>query len=195
MMRPTSAEDADDRQDAELAAAGEDSRTVIGTERLILRRFDLDDAAFIFELVNDPDWLRHIGDKGVRSLDDARNYLRTGPLDMYARHGFGLFAVALRKDGTLIGSCGLIKRDSLKDVDIGFAYLPAYRSRGFAREAAQATLDYAKDVLKLARVVAIVSPANYASARLLERVGLRFEYPLRPADDADPVDLFSIDFA
>ncbi len=114
MMRPTSAEGADDRQDAELAAAGEDSRTVIGTERLILRRFDLDDAAFIFELVNDPDWLRHIGDKGVRSLDDARNYLRTGPLDMYARHGFGLFAVALRKDGTLIGSCGLIKRDSLQ---------------------------------------------------------------------------------
>lgn len=190
MTQSISANAAADRNTAE----PENSLAVIATERLILRRLDLDDAAFIFELVNDPDWLRHIGDKGVRSLDDARDYLRKGPLEMYAQHGFGLFGVELRETGALIGMCGLIKRDSLDDVDIGFAYLPAYRAQGFAREAAAATLDYAKDVVKLARVVAIVSPANHASARLLERVGLRFEYALRPADDADPVDLFAIDF-
>ena len=166
---------------------------VIETERLVLRRLDLDDTAFIFELVNDPDWLRHIGDKNVRSLDDARAYLVNGPIDMYAKHGFGLFAVERREDGALIGMCGLIKRDTLDDVDIGFAYLPAYRAQGYAREAAAATLAYARDVHGMKRVVAIVSPANHASARLLERVGLRYERAVRPAADRDPIDLFAIE--
>jgi RimJ/RimL family protein N-acetyltransferase len=168
---------------------------VIETERLVLRRLDLDDTGFIFELVNDPDWLRHIGDKNVRSLDDARAYLVNGPLAMYAQHGFGLFAVERREDGAPIGMCGLIKRDTLDDVDIGFAYLPAYRAQGYAREAAAATLAYARDALGMKRVVAIVSPANHASARLLERVGLRYESAVRPAEDRDPVDLFAINFA
>jgi len=168
---------------------------VIETERLVLRRLDLDDTAFIFELVNDPDWLRHIGDKNVRSLDDARAYLVNGPIDMYAKHGFGLFAVERREDGALIGMCGLIKRDTLDDVDIGFAYLPAYRAQGYAREAAAATLAYARDVHGMNRVVAIVSPANHASARLLERVGLRYERAVRPAADRDPIDLFAIELA
>jgi RimJ/RimL family protein N-acetyltransferase len=167
---------------------------VIETERLLLRRLDLDDAAFILELVNDPDWLRHIGDKNVHSLDDARAYLLNGPIDMYAKHGFGLFAVERREDGALIGMCGLIKRDTLDDVDIGFAYLPAYRAQGYAREAAAATLAHARDALGLKRVVAIVSPANHASARLLERVGLRYESAVRPAADRDPIDLYAINF-
>jgi RimJ/RimL family protein N-acetyltransferase len=167
---------------------------VIETERLALRRLDLDDAAFILALVNDPDWLRHIGDKNVHSLDDARAYLANGPIAMYAKHGFGLYAVERREDGALIGMCGLIKRDTLDDVDIGFAYLPAYRARGYAREAAAATLAHARDVLELKRVVAIVSPANHASARLLERVGLKYESPVRTAADRDPIDLFAIDF-
>jgi RimJ/RimL family protein N-acetyltransferase len=168
---------------------------VIETERLALRRLDLDDAAFILALVNDPDWLRHIGDKNVHSLDDARAYLANGPIGMYATHGFGLYAVERREDGALIGMCGLIKRDTLDDIDIGFAYLPAYRAQGYAREAAAATLAHARDVLGLRRVVAIVSPANHASARLLERVGLKYESPVRTAADRDPIDLFAIDFA
>jgi RimJ/RimL family protein N-acetyltransferase len=167
---------------------------VIETERLALRRLDLDDAAFILALVNDPDWLRHIGDKNVHSLDDARAYLANGPIGMYAKHGFGLYAVERREDGALIGMCGLIKRDTLDDIDIGFAYLPAYRAQGYAREAAAATLAHARDVLGLRRVVAIVSPANHASARLLERVGLKYESPVRTAADRDPIDLFAIDF-
>ena len=166
---------------------------VIETERLILRRLTLDDAAFIHELVNDPDWLRYIGDKGVRTLDDARGYLGKGPIDMYARLGFGLFRVEQRSDGAVIGLCGLIKRDTLDDVDIGFAFLPAYRAQGYAREAAQATLDYARDALHLGRVVAIVSPNNRDSAKLLEKVGLREERRLEIAE-RDPVILFGIGF-
>lgn len=166
---------------------------VIETGRLNLRPLRLDDAPFIFELVNDPAWLRHIGDKGVRTLDDARDYIRNGPQDMYARCGFGLWCVELRADNTPIGMCGLIKRDTLPDVDIGFAFLPAWRAQGFAHEAAAATLAYAKDALKLPCVIAIVSPANLDSARLLEKIGLRFDRKLRLADDHD-VDVFSIEF-
>lgn len=166
---------------------------VIETERLILRRLDANDAGFILELVNDPDWLRNIGDKNVHSLDDARRYIADGPVAMYAKHGFGLYAVERREDGALIGMCGLIKRDTLDDVDIGFAFLPAFRSRGYAREAAAATLTHGRDVLGMRRVVAIVSPHNQASAKLLEAVGLRFERMLR-LSASDEVRLFAIDF-
>lgn len=167
---------------------------VIETGRLILRRLHDGDAPFIFELVNDPDWLRYIGDKGVRTLDDARNYIRNGPVAMYAQHGFGLYCVELSENGTPIGVCGLLKRDTLQDVDIGFAFLPAFRSQGFARESAAETLDYARHALKLERVVAIVSPGNHDSERLLEKIGFRLERAMRLAEDGDTVNLFAIDF-
>jgi RimJ/RimL family protein N-acetyltransferase len=148
---------------------------VLETKRLVLRRFEPDDAQFILELVNDPDWLRFIGDKSVRNLQDARGYIQKGPMDMYARHGFGLYCVELKSDATPIGMCGLLKRDTLEDVDIGFAFLPRFRSQGYGREAAQATLAYGADVLGLKRIVATTTPDNDASGRLLGKIGLRFE--------------------
>lgn len=148
---------------------------VCETDRLVLRELDGDDAPFILELLNDPDWLRYIGDKGVHDLDGARAYIDNGPRAMYARHGFGLYAVELKSDRTPIGMCGLIRRDTLPDVDIGFAFLPQYRSRGYAREAAQATLAHGRDALGLKRIVAITSPDNDASGRLLQAIGLAFE--------------------
>lgn len=165
--------------------------TVIETPRLILRRLTPEDAPFILELVNDADWLRHIGDKNVHSLDDARAYLANGPIAMYERLGFGLFAVERRDDDAIIGMCGLIKRDTLEDVDIGFAFLPAYRGAGYAQEAAQATLAWGRDALGLPRIVAIVSPKNAASAKLLERCGLRRERRIELSAGKDPVDLFA----
>lgn len=175
------------------AAADTPHATVIDTARLVLRRLHESDAEFIYELVNDPDWLRNIGDKGVRNLDDARGYLRKGPLDMYARLGFGLWCVETKDTGARIGMCGLIKRDSLEDVDIGFAFLPAYRAQGYAREAAQATLAHARDALGLRRLVAIVSPHNADSAKLLGKIGFGFERKLALSAD-DEVDLLAIDF-
>jgi len=166
---------------------------VLETERLILRHLHADDAPFILELLNDPAWLRYIGDKGVRTPDDARAYIRNGPADMYARFGFGLWRVERKDDGAPIGLCGLIKRDTLPDVDIGFAFLPAFRAQGYARESAAATLAHARDVLKLPRVVAIVSPGNDSSAALLEKVGLRFERTLQ-LSGRDEVNYFAIDF-
>jgi RimJ/RimL family protein N-acetyltransferase len=164
---------------------------LIATARLRLDPFTLDDAAFIVALLTDPDWLRYIGDRGVRTTDDARRYLETGPMASYAAHGFGLYRVALRDSGVPIGMCGLLRRATLPDVDIGFAFLPDYRAQGYAFEAASATLAYARDTLDLPRIVAIVSPENAASIRLLQKLGMALEGTVQLSDGADAVCVYA----
>jgi RimJ/RimL family protein N-acetyltransferase len=149
------------------------------------------DAAFILELLNDPSFIANIGDRRVRTQDDAREYIRKGPLASYDQFGFGLWLVELR-DGVPIGMCGLLKRNVLEDVDIGFAYLPAYRSQGYGHEAARAVLDHARDVLGVPRVVAIVNENNVASARLLEKLGMEFEKMVQPFPSEPPLKLFKV---
>lgn len=127
----------------------------------------------ILQLLNDPPSRRFIGDKQVRTLADAGECLRHGPLASYARHGFGLFHLSLKQDGTPIGMCGLLKRDTLEDVEVGFACLPRYCGRGYATEAARATLAYGRTVLGLKRIVAITSPDNAGSINVLRKIGLR----------------------
>ena len=164
--------------------------TVLETERLVLREFRLDDAAFILQLLNEPAFLRFIGDKGVRTLADARDYLLQGPLESYRRFGFGLYLASLREDGTPIGMCGLVKREGLADVDVGFALRSGHWSRGYAVEAARAVLDYGKRTLNLGRIVAIANPDNHASIAVLEKIGLRFERLVRLSRDAIELKLF-----
>src|SRR6187402_1723669 len=135
----------------------------IVTERLTIRAFTLDDAAFIVTLVNDPDWLRFIGDKAVKTREDARRYLATGPLAMYERYGFGLCAIERNKNRATIGMCGLIRREGLEDVDIGYALVPEVRGQGFALEAARAVLEHGLTTLRIDRIVAITDPDNVAS--------------------------------
>ncbi len=149
--------------------------TVLETPRLRLRRLDHADAPFILRLVNEPSWRQNIGDKGVRTLEDAVRYLTEGPLAMYARHGFGLYAVTRRGDDAPIGLCGLIRRDTLPDADIGYAFLPEFWGQGYAREAAVATLDHARRDFALPRLLAITAPHNAASIRLLEQLGFALE--------------------
>jgi RimJ/RimL family protein N-acetyltransferase len=170
-----------------MSAAGE---TVLSTPRLFFTRFIPDDAPFVVRLVTDPDWIRYIGDRGVRTEDDARAYLERGPIAMYARHGFGLWRVARREDGVPVGMCGLIKRDTLPDVDVGFAFLPEYRGQGYAAEAAAATLALAAERYGLRRVVAIASPDNERSLRLLEKLGMTSEGTTPNADPEDPTVLY-----
>ena len=160
------------------------SGAIAETERLRLRPFDGADAAFGLELVNEPSWIRFIGKRDVGNLDDARRYLEKGPIAMYARHGFGLWCVVLRSTGEAIGMCGLIKRDALPDVDLGFAFLPRHWGHGYALEAAAATMAYARGTLGLKRVVAILSQDNERSARLLVKLGFVPEGAIRmPGDD------------
>ncbi len=150
------------------------------TARLTLRELESSDAPFIQQLLTEPGFLQYIGDRGVRDLPSARRYIEHGPRASYAAHGFGLWLFERRDTATPIGICGLLKRDTLDDVDIGYALLAAHGGSGFALEAAQATLAWARDVRGLQRVVAIVMPDNARSIQLLERLGMRFERSLPP---------------
>jgi [ribosomal protein S5]-alanine N-acetyltransferase len=167
---------------------------VLETERLVLRRLQLSDAEFIFRLVNEPSWLHFIGDKNVHNLDDARRYLREGPLDMYERHGFGLFCVVIKSSGAPAGTCGLLKRDTLPDVDVGYALLPEFWGQGYAYEATSAVLAYGNRTLGLQRILAITTPSNDSSIRLLGKVGMQFERVMEFAP-GDPVNLFARNFS
>jgi len=164
---------------------------VLETERLLLRWLRTDDAAFILELVNEPSWLRHIGDKGVRTLEDARSYIEKGPVAMYRRLGFGLYLVKLKASGQPAGICGLIQRNSLEDVDIGFAFLPRFWGQGYAIESASAVLSYGRRSLGLTRIVAITSQDNHVSAKLLAKLGFHFERLARLSADSEEVKVYA----
>ena len=168
--------------------------TILETERLILRRFTPDDAPFILELVNEPGWKRFIGDRGIGTLESARDYIANGPIASYKQHGFGLYAMELKVGSMPVGMCGLIKRDTLDDVDIGFALLSRFEGHGLAYEAAAATLAYSRDTIGLTRLVAISTIDNQRSARLLERLGMHFERLVRLSVDSEPLRLHAIAF-
>lgn len=166
---------------------------VIETARLRLRRLADGDAAFMLELLNDPAFIRNIGDRGVRSECDAVRYLRDGPISSYARYGYGLYLVELRGTGEPAGICGLVRRDYLEDADLGFAFLPKFRRQGYALESASAVKAHALGALALPRLLAITSPDNEDSIRVLEKIGLRFDRMLRPPGDGGEVRLFTTD--
>lgn len=165
---------------------------ILETERLILRKFVLADAPFILELLNTPTWLQFIGDKGVRNLEDAENYLKNGSLKSYEENGFGFYLVAEKWTQKPIGMCGFIKRQELENVDLGFAFLPDFIGKGFGYEIAQATLHYGKDVLKLGRVIAIVDPQNMASNALLQKLGFVFEKTILFGEKKTLLNLYGI---
>jgi ribosomal-protein-alanine N-acetyltransferase len=160
------------------------------TARLALRRFEFDDAAFIVRLLNEPSFIENIGDRNVRSITDAHRYLRDGPMAMYEKHGFGLWHVARHCDGVAVGMCGLLKRDNLPDVDIGYAFLPEHWGVGYAFEATEATMRHAAAKFRLERVIAVVSQGNAASIRLLEKLGFGFERMFAMREDEPEVRLY-----
>ena len=164
---------------------------MIETQRLVLRRFTTDDAEFIIDLLNQPSFLRFIGDRGVRTPEEARRFLIHGPIASYEKHGFGLYKVELQETGEPIGMCGLLRREGLEDPDIGFAFLPQFWSQGYAFEAASAVMDHARTSLGLERIVAIASPDNDRSFRLLEKLGLRYERMIRLAEGQPKIKLFT----
>lgn len=167
---------------------------IIETERLILRELSSEDAEFVLELVNEPAWKKNIGDRGIRTIEAAREYISNGPAASYEKFGFGLWLVELKESRESVGICGLIKRDTLEDVDIGFAFLERFWSKGYAVESASAVMDYARNSLQLKRVVAITVPGNLGSIKVLEKIGMRFEKMIKTAEDADEIKLFARDF-
>lgn len=148
---------------------------ILETERLILREMNEADSALMFELLNEPDFIRHVADRGVRTLADAAGYIAEKIVPSYAKFGFGFYVMELKESGTPLGICGLIKRDTLEDVDIGFSVLRRFWRKGYCYEAASALMNYGRTELRLPRIVGITSPENESSGRLLEKLGLRFE--------------------
>lgn len=169
-----------------------DDLTVLETGRLRLRRLTPDDGEFILDLLNDASFIRNIGDKKVRSIEDALRYISSGPMASYERHGFGLWLVETLGSGEPVGLCGLLKREELDDVDLGYAFLPAFRSMGYAAEAAKGVIEYARARLGLGRIVAITLPGNAASIRVLEKNGFCFERIVRLTDDGDELSLYAL---
>lgn len=166
---------------------------ILETERLLLRQFSTDDAEFILELLNEPSFIQNIGDRGVRTLADASSYILNGPVASYSQNGFGLYLVALKETSESIGMCGLIKRAGLDDVDIGYAFLPEFWSKGYAVESALAVKAYAKNAIGLHRIVAITDPANAGSIRVIEKIGLKFERMIKLSDDDIELKLFAVE--
>jgi RimJ/RimL family protein N-acetyltransferase len=166
---------------------------ILETQRLTLFELTRADAPFILDLVNQPSFLQFIGDRGVRTLADAEKYIENGPAASYARNGFGLWRVVSKESGEAIGMCGLIKRETLEDVDVGYAFLPQFWGKGYAFEAVQGVLAYAKTRAGLSRVVAIVDPTNQASIRVLEKAGMQFVKMVRLAADDIELKLFAVD--
>lgn len=165
---------------------------IIETDRLILRHFTTADAPFILELLNDPSFIQNIGDRNVRTIADAESYITKGPVSSYEKNGFGLELVTLKETGESIGMCGLIKRETLEDVDIGYAFLPKFWSKGYGVESALGVLKYGQKVKGLKRIVAITLEENKGSVRVLERIGLKFEKMVKLEGDNEELMLFAI---
>lgn len=167
--------------------------SVLETERLALRQLSADDAEFIVELLNQPSFIQNIGDRGVRTNEDAVGYIQNGPVASYERFGFGLYLVELKGTAIPIGICGLLKRETLQDVDVGFAFLPQFWSRGYAVESASAVLKHGRNVLGIGRILAITSPENHGSIKVLEKIGLRFERLMKLSEGEPEIKLFVSD--
>lgn len=161
------------------------------TERLTIRSLALADASFIYDLVNQPSWLEHIGDKGVRSLQDAETYIQL-VANSYQKNGFGLCRIEITSSSEAIGICGLVKRDSLQNFDIGFALLSEYEGNGYALESASAILQIAKEEYKLRRIAAICTPNNHSSIKLLEKLGFQLDPSTSPDSNGKPLRLFTV---
>jgi RimJ/RimL family protein N-acetyltransferase len=169
-------------------------KPVLETERLQLREATLEDARFVLALLNEPGWLRYIGDRGVNDLSDARRYITERLLDHYAEHGFGIWVVERKDTPGPIGLCGLVQRQHLPDVDIGFAFAEAHWGHGYAREAALAALAHARDRLGLKRLIAITDPQNRASQRVLDVLGMKLEGEAPADGEGRPALLYGRNF-
>ena len=165
---------------------------LIETERLSMRWLTLDDADLMLAIWNDPAFVFHVGDRGIRTIAEARENMSEGALKLYEDYGYGPYRVALKSDDTAVGTCGLFRREGLEDTDIGYGFLPEFCRRGYAYESARAVLEHARADIGLARIIAIVSPDNAASIGLTEKLGLRFDNTVRLPGEEKNVSLYSM---
>jgi RimJ/RimL family protein N-acetyltransferase len=168
-------------------------KKILETERTILRELDEKDAEFILDLLNQPSFIKYIGDRNVRTVEESRVYIKERMIISYEQFGFGMYLVGLKENKTPIGVCGFVKRDSLPELDIGFAFLADFEGKGYGFESAEAVMKYGKEVLDLNRVLAIATQDNHASHKLLEKLGFEFERLVKMPHDEEELKMFSTD--
>lgn len=168
-------------------------KNILRTERLIIRKLTFDDSLFIVQLLNSPGWLKYIGDRGVKTEEDAKLYLQNGPLLSYEKYGFGLYLVMLLETGDPIGMCGILKRENLEHPDLGFAFLPEFTGKGYAYEAANAVIQFAGQRLEIKTLLAITLPENLNSIKLLEKVGMKYDGVVKSPDGKDNLNLYKME--
>ncbi len=166
---------------------------ILETDRLILREMNADDAAFVRDLLNVPEFIKYVGDRGVRTIDDAVKYVNDRFVVHYAEHGFGLWLVEQKVTGEKLGICGFVKRDNLDDADVGFGFLPQYWSKGYAYESASAVMGHGRDMLGFTRIIGLTSADNISSIKLLEKIGLKYERMVQMPEDDKEIQLFASD--
>ncbi|NDV44478.1 GNAT family N-acetyltransferase [Flagellimonas sediminis] len=166
-------------------------KVILSTERLIVSEVALADSSFILELLNSPSWIHFIGDKGVRTEDDAKNYIQNSLLNSYKTNGFGLYKLVLKESKAPMGLCGFLKRDYLENPDIGFALLPEFEGEGLMFEASHALLEYATSTLNFDEVMAIVMPTNKRSRQLLGKLGFMKKNLILPPSGDEKLLLYS----
>ncbi|MCB0444149.1 MAG: GNAT family N-acetyltransferase [Gelidibacter sp.] len=165
------------------------------TKRLIIAKMTLNDASFMLKLLNTPHWIKYIGDRNIKTIDEAKTYLKNGVLKSYAELGFGFYKLMLKEENNkTIGTCGLIKREQLDGIDIGFALLPDYEGKGFGYESSLEIMAFAEHTLQLKRILAITNPINSNSIKLLEKLGLTYQKRVKPFDDNEELLLFAKTF-
>ncbi|MEO1263951.1 MAG: GNAT family N-acetyltransferase [Bacteroidota bacterium] len=166
---------------------------VLETERLILRHATVGDAPFMFKLLNDPSWIEFIGDRGIKTVEDAQNYILDRIIKSYEENGFGLFLTVLKKDKTPIGLCGLVNRPQIEDVDIGFAFMPGFKGKGYGYESASAVIKYGREKFGLQKIAAITVKENVRSIALIKKLGLRYEKTFAFDGSSDMAELYVSD--
>ena len=161
------------------------------TERLRLRPVTVDDTALMLAVWNDPAFIENVSDRGIRTVEQARDAIKTGAQKLFEDYGYGPYCMSLKPNGTMIGICGIFKRENIEDPDIGFGVLPDYCGKGYAGEAAAAVVDYARNTLRIGVLTAIVSPKNAPSIGLIKKLGLTFERMITMPGDNDAICLYS----
>lgn len=161
------------------------------TERLVISELSLDDAPFFLKLVNTPNWIKYIGDRNLKTVKDAEDYLTKGTLKSYKDYGFGFYKLQEKQSKNIIGTCGLINRKELDNVDLGFAFLPEFEGKGFGYESSMAVVKLAQEKFQLKKLLAITLPINKSSIKLLEKLGFVYQKRVIPFDDGEELMLFA----
>jgi RimJ/RimL family protein N-acetyltransferase len=164
---------------------------ILETKRLILRETSVDDAEFMLDLLNQPSFIKYIGDRNVRTIAEAEAFIETRYRQSYRDNGFGLYVVELKETAVPIGICGFVKRDTLPAPDIGFAFLPQFCGQGFAHESAAGSMKYGQETLGFTKVLAITTQDNESSGKLLLKTGFKFVELVKMPHDDEELKLFS----